>query len=60
MIYLATWSNGVIPVNTYLTLTNLNLANLAATQCLNREMFVTQLCLQIWSGGTAAMLASPK
>ncbi len=29
-------------------------------QCLKRERFVTQLCLQIWSGGTLVLLASPK
>ncbi len=29
-------------------------------QCLWREKFITQLCLQIWSGGTPVLLASPQ
>jgi hypothetical protein len=29
-------------------------------QCLYRERFVTQLCLQIWLGGMPALLAPPK
>jgi hypothetical protein len=28
-------------------------------QCLVRDRFVTQLCLQIWSGGMLVLLASP-
>jgi hypothetical protein len=29
-----------------------------ASQCLQRNRFVTQLCLQIWSGGMPVLLAS--
>jgi len=28
-------------------------------QCLQRERFITQLCLHIWSGGMPALLPSP-